>query len=126
MQKAISKHIPSKSARSRDKLPWITPLIKQKMKLRKCLYDKAKRTNIPTQTGVTTRRLEMRSTAYLKLFTITTVPICSMTLHQVRKDFGHISKAKEKITTELHCSIKNGDTVCTDAKHKACILNKQF
>ena len=49
---------------------------------------------IPTQTGVTTRRLEMRSTAYLKLLTITIVPICSMTLHQQRKDFGHKSKAK--------------------------------
>ena len=32
IQKAISKHIPSKFVKSRDKLPWINPLIKQKMK----------------------------------------------------------------------------------------------
>ena len=48
MQKAVSKYIPSKPARSRDKIPWITPLIKRIMKLRKCLYDKAKRTNTYT------------------------------------------------------------------------------
>ena len=101
MQKAISKHIPSKPARSCDKLPWITPLIKQKMKLRSVCMTRLGE-QIPTQTGVTTRRLEMRSTAYLKLLTVTTVPICSMTLHQARKDFGHISK--ERITTELHHS----------------------
>jgi len=44
IQVAISKHIPSKLAKSRDKLPWINPLIKQKMELRKRLYDKAKQT----------------------------------------------------------------------------------
>ena len=32
IQKAIFKHIPSKLAGSRNKLPWINPLIKQKMK----------------------------------------------------------------------------------------------
>ena len=42
IQTAISKRIPSKLAKSRDKLPWINPLIKQKMNLRKRLYDKAK------------------------------------------------------------------------------------
>ena len=59
---------------------------------------------IPTQTGVTTRRLEMRSTAYLKLLIVTTVLICSMTLHQARNNFGHVLKAKERITMELHRS----------------------
>ena len=44
IQTAISTRIPSKLAKSWDKLPWINPLIKQKMKLRKRLYDKAKRT----------------------------------------------------------------------------------
>ena len=48
IEKAISKHIPSKLARSRDKLPWINPAIKHKMKLRKHLYDKAKRTGSHT------------------------------------------------------------------------------
>ena len=43
-EKAISKHIPSKLTRSHDKLPWINPAIKHKMKLRKHLYDKAKQT----------------------------------------------------------------------------------
>ena len=53
---------------------------------------------------MTTRRLEMRSTAYLKLLIVTTVLIYSMTLHQARKDFGHILKAKERTTLELHHS----------------------
>jgi len=48
IQRAISKHIPSKLARHCDKLLWINPPIKQKMKLRKCLYDKVKQTNIYT------------------------------------------------------------------------------
>ena len=101
IQKAISRHIPSKLARRRDKLPWISPLIEQKMKLRKCLYDKAKWTNIYTD-SVTTRKLEMRSTAYLKLPTVTTIPICLVTPPQVKKDSGHILKLKERITLELH------------------------
>ena len=37
------KHIPSKLVKSQDKLPWINSSIKQKMKQRKRLYDKAKR-----------------------------------------------------------------------------------
>ena len=41
---AITKYIPSKLDRSRDKLPWINSTIKCKMKLRKHLYDKAKQT----------------------------------------------------------------------------------
>ena len=48
IEKAISKHIPSKLARTCEKLPWISPAIKHKMKLRKRLYDKAKRTGSHT------------------------------------------------------------------------------
>ena len=35
IEKVMSKHIPSKLVRTREKLPWISPAIKCKMKLRK-------------------------------------------------------------------------------------------
>ena len=60
--KAISKHIPSKLARSCNKLPWINPLIKQKMKLRNHLYYRAKRTG--NCTGWCNYKQEMHSTFY--------------------------------------------------------------
>ena len=44
IEKAISKHILSKLARTHEKLPWISPAIKHKRYLRKRLYDKVKQT----------------------------------------------------------------------------------
>ena len=47
-----------------------------------------------------------------------------MILLQVRKDSGHILRKKGKITPALH--LKDGQTICINAKRKACILNNQF
>ena len=55
-----------------------------------------------------------------------TVLICSMTLHQARKDFGHILKAKERIITELHRSRMEILSVLMLNTRHACVLNKQF
>lgn len=124
MQKAISKHIPSKPARSRDKLPWITPLIKQKMKLRKCLYDKAKRTNTYTHwCDYKKVRNEVNS-----LLETAHHNYCANLFNDSsssKKRFWSYIKSKRKDNNGV-APLKNGDTVCTDAKHKACVLNKQF
>jgi len=53
IQKAISR---SKLARHHDKLPWITPLIKQKESV--CMIRPSEQTS--TQTGVTKRKLEKK------------------------------------------------------------------
>ena len=124
MQKAISKHIPSKLTRSRDKLPWITPLIKQKMKLRKCLYDKAKWTNTYTDwCDYKKVRNEVNS-----LLETAHCNYCANLFNDSsssKKRFWSYIKSKRKDNTGV-APLKNGDTVCTDAKHKACVLNKQF
>ena len=103
IHKAISKHIPSKLARSRNKLPWINLQIKQKMKLRKHLYDRAK------WTGNYTNWCDYKQAR-------NEVNILLETAHRIycsnlfsdsstsKKDFGHILRQKERITLELHHS----------------------
>ena len=44
---AITEYIPIKYTKTCNKLPWINSTIKQEMKKRKQLYDKAKQTNNP-------------------------------------------------------------------------------
>ena len=46
VDKAVTNHVPHKVNRSHNRLPWINKPIKKDMKLRKCLYNKAKRTNL--------------------------------------------------------------------------------
>ena len=45
---SIQKHIPQKTCKSQRDLPWLNHNIKKGMHNRKCLYDRAKRTNAPT------------------------------------------------------------------------------
>ena len=43
---AVLKHVPHRTVRTRNCLPWITKPIKKDMKKRKLLYDKAKASNL--------------------------------------------------------------------------------
>ena len=124
IQTAISKHTPSKLAKSRDKLPWINPLIKQKMKLRKRLYDKAKRTgNYTDWCDYKQARNEVNillETAHRNYCTNLFNDSSSS-----KKRFWSYIKTKRKDNTGV-APLKDGENICIDAKHKARVLNNQF
>ena len=124
IQKAIFKHILSKPARSRYKLPWINPLIKQKTKLRKRLYDKANRTgNYTDWCDYKQARNEVNillETAHRNY--------CSNLFNDSstsKKRFWSYIKVKRKDNIGV-APLKDGENVYTDAKYKASILNNQF
>ena len=118
------KHIPSKLVKSRNKLPiWINSSIKQKMKQRKRLYDKAKQSGNDTDwCDYKQARNEVNSlleTAHhnyrTNLFNDSSTS---------KKRFWSYIKAKRKDNTGV-APLKDGQTICINAKQKTCILNNQ-
>ena len=124
IQKAMLKHIPSKLVKSRDKLPWINSSIKQKMKQRKRLYDKAKRSGSDTDwCDYKQARNEVNS-----LLETAHHNYCTNLFNDSstsKKRFWSYIKAKRKDNTGV-APLKDGQTICINAKQKACIWNNQF
>ena len=98
---AINKCIPTKYTKTCIKLPWINPVIKQKMKTRKHLYDKAKQTNTHTDwCAYKQARNEVNS-----LLENAHRNYCSKLFEDsgtCKKRFWTYIKNKKKITLELH------------------------
>jgi len=94
------------------------------MKLRKHLHDKAKRTgNHIDLTECKQARNEVNrllETAHRNYCT------SLLTILLVKKGFGHTLKQKGKIYNTEIVPLKDGENICTDAKHEAHILNKKF
>ena len=125
LKDAIQKSIiPSKLTKSRDKLPRINSSIKQKMKQRKRLYDKAKRTgNYTDWCDYKQARNEVNSLLETAHYNYRTNLFNDSSTS--KKRFWSYIKAKKKDNTGV-APLKNGQTVCTNAKQKACILYNQF
>ena len=121
---ATTKHIPTKLSKSRNQLPWINPIIKQKMKKRKHLYDKAKLTNTYDDWNA---YKQARNEVNL-LLESAHHNYCTRLFEDsstCKKRFWTYIKSKKKDHTGVAPLNDEGNTY-TDAKHKAQILNKQF
>ena len=98
---ATNKCIPTKYTKTCIKLPWINSVIKQKMKTRKHLYDKAKQTNTHTDwSAYKQARNEVNS-----LLENAHRNYCSKLFEDsgtCKKRFWTYIKNKKKITLELH------------------------
>ena len=92
---ATNKCIPTKYTKTCIKLPWINPVIKQKMKTRKHLYDKAKQTNTHTDwCAYKQARNEVNSLLEMHIATIALN--CLKILVHAKSGFGHILKIKKR------------------------------
>ena len=95
---AINKCIPTKYTKTCNKLPWVNPVIKQKMKKRKHLYDKAKQANTLTEwCAYKEARNEVNS-----LLENAHRNYCSKMLVHVKSGFGYILKIEKRITLGLY------------------------
>ena len=118
----ISKHVPQRTIRPSSRLPWLSKQLKKKMKIRKHLYNTAKRTNSEDDLN-----------AYRKLKNLIINEAhnnyCSRLFDNSfggrKRQFWKYIRAKRKDTSEISTLIVDG-IACTDTKAKAEALNNYF
>ena len=121
----ISKHVPQRTIRSNSGLPWINKELKKDMKVRKCLYDIAKRSNTEGDWS-TYRRIKNQINNKLKEAHNN---YCSRLFDDSfggsKRQFWKYIKAKRKDDVGIYTIVVDGKP-CTDAKSKAKALNSYF
>ena len=125
IHECIHKHVPHKTIRSNRRLPWINQQIKKDMKIRKRLYNIAKKTNIQDD-WVTYRKMknlinaklkEAHNNYYGRLF--------NNSFGGNKRQFWKYIRAKRKDTYEISTIVVDGIPY-TDTSMKAEALNNCF
>jgi len=125
VQKAVSDHVPHKVKHSRNSLPWINRQIKKDMKVRKKLYNKAKRSKLESDWNAyrSARNLvnyslkEAHDNYYTRLF--------DNSFSGNRRQFWKYIRAKRQDKQDIPTLLVDGQLI-SNSKEKANALNNHF
>ena len=125
ISETVSKHVPHKTVQSRNHLLCINKQIKKDMKIRKCLYNKAKRTNSNTY-WITYRQMKNLVNNKLKVAHNNYFSrIFDASFSGNRCQFWKYIRAKCKDNNDIYTLTVNGQCA-SDTKSKATVLNNYF
>jgi len=125
VDKAVTDHVPHKVNNSRNRLPWLNKEIKKDMKVRKRLYNKAKRSNLQhdwnayrrMKNTINTKLKEAHNNYYRRLF--------DSSFSGNRRQFWKYVRAKRQDKSDIPALFVDNQPIHS-AKGKANALNKHF
>jgi len=125
VHKAVIDHVPHRVNKSRSRLPWINRQIKADMKVRKRLYNKAKRSNLQhdwdayrkMKNSINTKLKEAHNNYYTRLF--------DNSFNGSRRQFWKYIKAKRQDKPDIPALFVD-DKPIHSSKDKANALNSHF
>ena len=130
VEEGEKKFVPSKTARSKDRVPWITNSLKKQLRKQKKLFDKQKGCSKHTRAAqhykshkAFVQRLTRQ--AYWKYVNQLITPSDENTKGTATKKFFRFVKHKKQDAQGV-APLKNNGTLENDSKKKANILNAQF
>ena len=125
VNRVVIDHVPHKVNSSHNRLPWLNKQIKKKVKVRKCLYNKAKRSNLQhdsdayhrMKNSINTKLKEAHNNYYRRLF--------DNSFSGNRRQFWNYIRAKRQDKHDIP-TLFIDDQPIHSAKDKANALNSHF